>query len=131
MRNESVKYVWGRRPHTFFILLLRNSGPQTSSVHHLLHNFMFCFVFVVIYFLAYRGESTILTFGGPALSGGPLSDSLDILDSRFWFGRAFVVLGACLVCLGECLVRLVPRLLSNAPLRFVQVCFSFEVAWRR
>ncbi len=29
-----VKKVWGRKPHTFFSLFLRNRGPQTHSGHN-------------------------------------------------------------------------------------------------
>jgi hypothetical protein len=56
MRNESVNNVGGRRPHTFFSLLLRNLGPQSSSGPNFcaISRFFFCFVFV----LAYLGEWT-------------------------------------------------------------------------
>ena len=34
VHNTGVKNVWGRRPHTFFALLLHNLGPQTPSGHN-------------------------------------------------------------------------------------------------
>ncbi len=67
MRNQSVKNVWGRRPHTFFTSLLRNLGPQDPLRTHLSHNFnIYIYIFVFSsYLLAYLGEWTTTRLAQP------------------------------------------------------------------
>jgi hypothetical protein len=58
--NKVTKNVWGRRPHTFCSLVLRNLGPQTSSGHS------FCAILIfhmLVHLLAYLGEWTTITQG--------------------------------------------------------------------
>ncbi len=43
LRNESVIYVWGRRPPTCFSFVLRNLGPQISSRHQVCTILLFVF----------------------------------------------------------------------------------------
>ncbi len=63
--RDCMKNIWGRRPHTFLICVLRNLGPQTPLRTRLLGNFGILVLFID--FLAYLGgvDNDKRTQGGP------------------------------------------------------------------